>query len=384
MTLTQLLLALICILTAAKMGGALMQRLGQPAVLGELLGGLIVGASGFGWIDPHAEVVHGLAELGVLVLLFEVGLETKLQELAAAGTQAAMVALIGVLAPIGLGTGLSLAFGLPWLSALLVGAALSATSIGISARILSERGLLATVTGSIILGAAIIDDVVGVSLLGIMKRLAEAGTTDWLTVGRITAMSIGFIVLVMVVGRLFVPVLQRVVAMLRGRGVLLVTFVTFAFLLAYLAERFGSAALIGAFAAGLLLEETEERHQIETQIKPIADLLTPVFFVSVGAAVDLRLLNPFDPSAWPTLMFTVCLVAVAIVGKLLAGFGAWKGDANRLIIGVGMLARGEVGLIFAGVGATAGLLDPGHYAAVIATVGITTLLAPPWLARIAR
>jgi Kef-type K+ transport system membrane component KefB len=381
MTLPHLLLSLVFIYLAAKVGGELAQRARQPAVLGELLGGVVIGASGLRLIDPHAEVLHLLAELGVLVLLFEVGLETKLSDLRAAGLQAVAVALIGMIVPFILGFGLATAFGQPTLTSVLIGEALTATSIGIAARVLADQHALATAVGALILGAAVIDDVLGVSLLGIISHIAELGEVSPTAIALTIASSLGFVGVTLAVGRWFTRRLMWGVSFLRSRGVLLVTFTTFAFALAYLAEALGSATLLGAFAAGLMLEETERKHELETHIHPVSDLLAPIFFVTVGAGLDLSLLNPFDPNALPTLGFTLALIAVAVVGKLAAGLGAWRGEASRLAVGVGMLARGEVGLIFAGVGESAGFLTPSLYAALVATIAVTTLIAPPWLTR---
>jgi Kef-type K+ transport system membrane component KefB len=379
MSVSQLLLSLVVIYIAAKVGAEIAARMGQPPVLGELVGGIVIGTTGFKLIDPTVEIIHLLAELGVLILLFEVGLETKLSDLTKVGFQALTVAIIGIVAPILLGLGLGLAFGLAPIPSMLIGAALSATSIGISARVLSDQGALTSVAGCIILGAAVIDDIAGVSLLAVMTKVAELGTVSVTDIALVTASSIGFVVVTLLLGKHIANALLKLVSFLRSRGILLVSFLTFAFFLSYLAQTVGSAALIGAFAAGLLLEETEHQHTLETQLRPVADIFTPIFFVSVGASVNLFALSPFDPATRGMLVFTVLLIAVAIVSKLVAGLGANPREASRMVVGVGMLARGEVGLIFAGVGLTSGVLDAGLYAALVTAVMVTTLMAPPWL-----
>jgi Kef-type K+ transport system membrane component KefB len=379
MTLSTLLLSLVFIYVAAKAGAEIASRLGQPPVLGELVGGILIGTTGFKLIDPQAEIIHLLAEVGVLILLFEVGLETKLSDLTKVGLQALLVALLGIVAPILMGFGLGMAFGLGPVPSVFIGAALSATSIGISARVLSDQGALASVAGLIILGAAVIDDIVGVALLAVMTKVAELGTVSLADVALVTASSVGFVVVTLLLGKHLVTALKTLVGFLQSRGILLVSFMTFAFLLSYLAQSVGSAALIGAFAAGLLLEETDLRHSLETQLKPVADIFTPIFFVSVGASVDLFSLNPFNPETRGMLLFALLLTGVAVVSKLVAGLGANPKEANRMVVGVGMLARGEVGLIFAGVGMTAGVLGAGLYAALITAVMVTTLIAPIWL-----
>jgi Kef-type K+ transport system membrane component KefB len=379
MSLTQLLLSLVFIYIAAKVGAEIAARMGQPPVLGELVGGIVIGTTGFKLIDPSVEIIHLLSELGVLILLFEVGLETKLSDLTKVGVQALLVAIIGIVMPIVLGYGLGMLFGLAPIPSMLIGAALSATSIGISARVLSDQGALTSVAGCIILGAAVIDDIAGVSLLAVMTKVAELGTVSLTDIALVTGSSVGFVLVTLLLGKHIARGLLKLVSFLRSRGILLVSFLTFAFFLAYLAQTVGSAALIGAFAAGLLLEETEHQHTLETQLRPVADIFTPIFFVSVGASVNLFALSPFDPATRGMLLFTIVLIVVAIVSKLVAGFGANPKESSRMVVGVGMLARGEVGLIFAGVGLTSGVLDAGLYAALVTTVMVTTLLAPPWL-----
>ena len=379
MTVTQLLLSLVFIYLAAKIGAEIATRLGQPPVLGELVGGIVIGTTGFKLIDPQAEIIHLLAELGVLILLFEVGLETKLSDLTKVGKQALFVAVIGVIVPILMGYGLGQLFGLGMVPSLLIGAGLSATSIGISARVLSDQGALTSVAGCIILGAAVLDDISGVALLAVVSKIAEIGTVNVTDVAIATGASLGFVLVTLLLGKHIAHALLKLVSYLRSRGILLVSFLTFAFFLAYLAQIVGSAALIGAFAAGLLLEETEQQHTLETQLRPVADIFTPIFFVSVGASVNLFALSPFDPATRTMFGFAVLLTVVAVISKLVAGFGANPKEASRMVVGVGMLARGEVGLIFAGVGLTSGVLNPGLYAALVTAVMVTTLMAPPWL-----
>ncbi|MNK60369.1 High-affinity Na(+)/H(+) antiporter NhaS3 [compost metagenome] len=379
MTVTQLLLSLVFIYIAAKVGAEIATRLGQPPVLGELVGGIVIGTTGFKLIDPQAEIIHLLAELGVLILLFEVGLETKLSDLTKVGKQALFVAVIGVIVPILMGYGLGHLFGLGPVPSLLIGAGLSATSIGISARVLSDQGALTSVAGCIILGAAVLDDISGVALLAVVSKIAEIGTVNVTDVAIATGTSLGFVLVTLLLGKHIAHALLKLVSYLRSRGILLVSFLTFAFFLAYLAQIVGSAALIGAFAAGLLLEETEHQHTLETQLRPVADIFTPIFFVSVGASVNLFALSPFDPATRAMFGFAVLLTGIAVVSKLVAGFGANPKEASRMVVGVGMLARGEVGLIFAGVGLASGVLNPGLYAALVTAVMVTTLMAPPWL-----
>ena len=379
MTVTQLLLSLVFIYIAAKVGAEIATRLGQPPVLGELVGGIVIGTTGFKLIDPQANIIYLLSQLGVLVLLFEVGLQTKLSGLTAYGKQAISVAVIGVVAPILMGYGLGHFFGLDPIASLLIGAGLSATSLGITARVLSDQGALTSVAGYIMIGASVLDDISGVALLAIISKVAEVGAVTFSDVAVAAGASVGFVLVTLFLGKHIAFALLKLVSFLRSRGILLISVLTFAFFLAYLAQTVGSAALIGALAAGLLLGETEQKNQLEAQLRPVADIFTPIFFVSVGASVNLFALNPFDPASRQMFGFAVLLTLVAIVSKLMAGLGVHPREANRMVIGVGMLARGEVGLIFAGVGLTTGVLNAGLYAALVGTVMVTTLLAPPWL-----
>lgn len=373
-----LLGALVALLVATKLLGALAQRFGQPAVLGELVAGVLLGSSLLGVLDPANPVIHALSELGVLVLLFEIGLETDLRALVRVGGAATTVALVGVALPCALGYGASVALGLSPIAATVAAASLSATSIGISARVLSDLGQLETPEGQVVLGAAVLDDVVGLVILAVVGAAAAGAAVSVGMVARTTGVAVGFIAGALLLGRLLVPPMFRALARVQAPGTLVVLGLALAFAMAWLAEGAGSATIIGAFAAGLVLHDTPQRAEIEHATTTVGHLIVPVFFASVGASVDVRTLA--DPQ---TLAVGGALVAAGVVGKFAAGYAPVWFRGRKALIGVAMIPRGEVGLIFAQAGLASGALTPALFSAVALMVLATTFVAPPLLARIA-
>jgi len=372
-----LFLAFAAALVGAKLFGELAERLGQPAVLGELLAGVILGPSVIGLV-PLSDAVLELAEIGVVLLLFEVGLETDLGELARVGAPAIAVALAGMLLPFVGGYAITLALGYPTLTATFVGAALTATSIGITARVLSELQVLATREGQIILGAAVVDDVLGLIVLAIVSKVAGGGQVGAATIVKSAALAIGFVVAALVVGIPLGHRLMRVVERTKVRGVLGALSVAFALLVAWAAKAAESAPIVGAFAAGMALARTNRRHDIDHALKPVVDIFAPVFFVYVGAEVDVRMLNPAVADNRPALILGLLLTVIGFLGKFAAGFCAW-GKVRRAFIGAGMVPRGEVGLIFASVGLSTKALPEPVFVSVLVAVFLTTFVAPPLL-----
>jgi Kef-type K+ transport system membrane component KefB len=392
------LLSLAVILACAKAGGDLAVRAGQPSVLGELGAGLLLGNLDLlGWdglsVLGTEPFVQSLAELGVVLLLFEVGLESTVAQMAKVGPSAALVAVLGVIAPMGLGVAVG-AWLLPEASFyvhLFLGATLCATSVGITARVLQDLHQSDTPEARIILGAAVIDDVLGLVVLAAVSGLIEAanegvaatpGPVLWLA-----AKAVLFLGLAVGLGALLTPAFFRRAARLRGGGVLLGVSLAFCFLMAWLASAVGLAPIVGAFAAGLVLEgahyepfvEKGER-QLEELVHPIVSFLAPVFFVIMGFKVDLATFT--DPSV---LGLAAGLVLAAVLGKLVCGAGVLDRAARRLPVGIGMIPRGEVGLIFAnlGLGLHIGgepIVPPAVFSAVVIMVMLTTLVTPPALA----
>jgi Kef-type K+ transport system membrane component KefB len=372
------LLTLVLVLLAAKLCGELAERLGQTAVLGELAAGVVLGGSALGLVR-ESEILRFLAEVGVILLLFEIGLHSDLDELIEAGVQATAVAVVGVVAPFVLGYATGWAFGLPTLTAVFVGATLSATSVGITARVLADLGRLEEPSARIVLGAAVIDDVVGLVILALVSGLARTGRFSAGTLAWTLVTAVAFLGLALALGVRLAPWLFHWVTRMQVRGVLIVYAACFCLLLAAVSERLGLATIIGAFAAGLVLAKTDERAHIQALLRPTADLFVPVFFVLIGAKVQLGVFSPAQTGAGRLLGLTGFLLAAAVAGKLLAGAAVYRRGVPRLPVGVGMVPRGEVGLIFAGLGLSSGLGGPELYSALVAVVMLTTFIAPIWL-----
>lgn len=376
---THLLAVLVGLLVTAKLLGVLAQRIGQPAVVGELIAGVILGKSLFGLLDPSDPVIHSFAELGVLILLFEIGLHTDLKSLVKVGSEALTVALVGVALPFAFGYGAATMLGLSAIPAIVCGAALTATSIGISARTLTDLGQLNTPEGQIVLGAAVLDDIVGLVILSVVGTLVGGAA---LNVGAVTltaAIAIGFVLAAVVLGNILVPPVFRGIAKIEASGVLGVAGLAFAFLLALLASSAGSATIIGAFSAGLILHNTPQRNAIEKATTQLGHFFVPIFFASVGAAVELGTLLDLQ-----VMGVGLALIAVGVIGKFAAGYAPVWFKGRKSLIGIAMIPRGEVGLIFAQMGLTTGALTSDLYSAVAMMVLATTFITPPLLAWNAR
>lgn len=371
-----LLLGLALVWLASKVAGEAMERVGQTAVLGELLAGVAIGPSVLGLVH-ESEVLHALAELGVLILLFEVGLKSDLGELLRAGFQATLVATVGVVLPFAIGFAVMRCFGHPPLLAVFVGATLTATSVGITARILADLGRLDDSAGKVVLGAAVVDDILGLIILAVVTGVAETGAVSLPGVALLAAKAVAFLVAAIMVGIRLAPTIIGWINLMKARGTLIVYSVVFAVTMAALADLIGLATIIGAFAAGLVLATTERREHIEDRIKPVADLLVPVFFVTIGMKVHPAMLNPFAQNA--QLGLAMLLTAVAVASKLAAGLVVYQKGVRRWPVGVGMVPRGEVGLIFAGAGLAAAVVAEDLYSALVVVVMLTTFIAPPWL-----
>lgn len=374
MSVPDFLFLLIAILVSAKVLGELAERMGQPAVLGELLAGVILGSSLLGVVDPGVEVVHLLAEVGVVLLLFQIGLETNLGQLLQVGAASTAVAAVGVVLPFVAGFYVCEALGLAVLPSLVASAALTATSVGITARVLSDLGRLKEPESQIILGAAVIDDIIGLVILAVVAQIVAGSELTVGSVGITTLIAFGFVAAVVVVGRLVVPPVFNMLARIGREETLATMAVALAFVVCYLADLAGSALIIGAFAAGLTLSPTRHAKVIEHGIARLGMFFVPIFFVSVGAAVDVRTFA--DPRV---VIVGGALIAVAVVGKILAGYAPVWYKGRKLVIGVGMVPRGEVGLIFAQMGLTAGALTTGLFSAITMMVMVTTFMAPPLL-----
>ncbi len=392
------LLELVVILLAAKLGGDLFERFHQPAVLGELVIGMLIGNLHLIGIDVFTAfqdnmTLEILAELGVIILLFEVGLESTVKDMMKVGVTAFMVAVFGVVAPFFLGWGVGIWF-LPeadTLVHLFIGATLTATSVGITARVLKDIGKIQTKESKIILGAAVIDDILGLIILAVVSGVITAANQggdgiESLDILIIIAKAVLFIVGAVVLGAYVLPHFFNLAFKLKVKGVFLSICLFICFSLAYIAGLINLAPIVGAFAAGLILEDVHftkfrERgeHTIEELIEPIAVFLVPIFFVRMGMMVDLTSFAKIE-----ILGFAAAMTIAAIIGKQVCPLAIFDKSINKVAIGLGMIPRGEVGLIFAGIGATLVLdgqkvVDADTFSAVVIMVIITTLVTPPLL-----
>lgn len=395
------ILYLLIILVFAKVFGRLAEKIGQPSVLGELLAGVVLSASVLALI-PSTEgmvgydVFHLLAEIGVVLLLFEIGLETRLIDLIKVGPVSALVAIVGVVLPFVLGyfcviyfqkfAILNLEASMVGLVAIVMGATLTATSVGITARVLADLDQLQTKEARIVLTAAIIDDVIGLIILGVVSGIASSfqsgGGTEQLTLSSIsfiTAKAFGFLAVSILLGRIIAPRIFGFFARIDKSNLVWIMATAFCFVYAYCSNLFSLAPIVGAFAAGLVLRETDQFKTIEEGVKPVSHFFTPIFFVMVGAAVDVSVFNPFVSENIMVISIALILFVVAVIGKYASGYVVYEKDVRKSIIGVGMIPRGEVGLIFAKIGLAYGVFKIDLFSAVTAMVILTTFIVPPLL-----
>ena len=368
------LVDLLLVLLLAKVASEVAERLSLPGVVGEILAGVIAGPSLLGWVHD-SEVILFLGEVGVILLLLEVGLEMDLGELGAVGKAALSVAVAGVVLPFVGGAGAGLALGMTGTEAIFVGAALTATSVGITARVFGDLRALTSVEARTVLGAAVADDVLGLIILTVVVRLVEVGSINALAVGELIVVAVGFLAVATLVGlRVVPPAIDRVQRWTRAPGTLVALVVAFTLGMAHLASLAKLAPIIGAFVAGICLTRSPARHRIASDLGPLSHVLVPVFFFRIGMEADLA--EFADPGV---LGLAAVLMVVAVLGKLAASLVMGKAPGDRLLIGLGMLPRGEVGLIFATIGLQQGVFGNDVYASMLLVVLGTTLLAPPLL-----
>ncbi len=371
---------LLIIIIVARLAAELAERIKIPAVLGEIIAGIIIGPSALGLIDPIknldvANMVLLLGEIGVILLLFQVGLEMDLGEMAKVGKPALLVALIGVLVPFAAGFGVASAFGESGKISLFIGAALTATSVGITARVLGDLRALALRESRIVLGAAVADDVLGLIILTVVVKVVTEGSISASVVFETIGLALGFLV---ITGLLAIYVIPKAFTRIDrvAKSSTTIVAVSFALMLAFslLANQAKLAFIIGAFMAGLAVGRSQQHERIAEGLNPLGHIFIPVFFASIGINADLDAM--FQPSV---LALATVLTVVAIIGKLVAGFGIGRSPGDKLLIGIGMIPRGEVGLIFASIGLSKGILDDELYGALLLMVLVTTLITPPLL-----
>ncbi|QEY32453.1 cation:proton antiporter [Synechococcus sp. RSCCF101] len=403
-------LRFLLIFLAARTLAEVLVRFQLPTILGELLAGVIIGVSGFHLLVPPESqvainesfvqlissladvpapeiqqlynedflILEGVANLGLYALLFLTGLESELDELVAVGAQAFTVAVAGVVLPFALGTiGLMVLFQVDLIPAVFAGASMTATSIGITASVFGELGYLKTREGQIVIGAAVLDDILGIVILAIVVALGAGGSLEIGPILKLVAAAVVFVVAAIALSRSAAPAFDWVIDRLKAPGeVIVASFMVLAVVM-FAATAIGLEAALGAFAAGLILSSSKHTHAIQRAVIPIVSLFATIFFVLVGAGMDLSVVNPADPANRAGLVMAGFMFVVAIIGKVAAGWSFLSDKpTNRLVVGLGMMPRGEVGLIFLGLGTASGLLTPSLEAAILLMVVGTTFLAP--------
>ena len=375
--LTQILLQLFAILLAAKLGNELFRRLGQPTVVGEILGGVVAGPAVLGVYEVNAET-QLFAEIGVVLLLFQVGVETRLHELLRVGGTALAVGVLGVLLPFAAGFAAAELAGGDLSLAIFLAAALTATSVGITSNALRDLGALRTVSGRIILGAAVIDDVLAIMILSVASGIA-AGRFDPVSVAGLLVVAVLFVGVVAIGGTQILRRRRSLLTEPEFADTPLLPGMIVMLGLAALAALIGLAAIIGAFLAGMVAGESSERDALEAEVAPVAAFFTPFFFGFIGAQVDLAGLVNLEAAL---LLGGITLLAVAskFIGALLGALH--EGWSRAVLVGWGMVPRGEVGIVVAGLGLSAGAIDSEIYSVVVGMAIITTLIVPPFLPKL--
>jgi Kef-type K+ transport system membrane component KefB len=400
----------LVIFIAARAIAEVMVRLQLPTILGELVAGVLIGISGLHLIVPPetqaqisgavlallgslaeiqpnevAEVynetfpsLQAVSQIGLFALLFLTGLESELDELVAVGVQATTVAVAGVVLPFALGTaGLYYLFHVPLIPSVFAGAAMTATSIGITASVFGELKWLKRKEGQIVIGAAVLDDILGIVILAVVVAIVGGGSFSLGPVIKLGLAAVAFVAVALVLSRKAAPAFDWVVDQLKAPGDVAVASFVVLTLCCFAAQAIGLEAALGAFAAGLILSASKHTHDIDAAVKPLVALFATVFFVLIGTGMDLSVLNPLDPANREGLIVAAFLLVVAMLGKVAAGWSYLSSEpTNRLVVGLGMMPRGEVGLIFLGLGSQAGILSPALEAAILLMVIGTTFLAP--------
>lgn len=372
---TAILLDLFIMLAAAKLMAEMFERLKQPAVVGEILAGVLIGPSLLGWVTP-SDTISILAEFGVIFLLFNVGLETKPQSIFVVGRRAMIVAVLGVVLPFVAGYFIAIAWGGSFVESMFIGAALVATSVGITARVLGSMGLLDTSTARIILGAAVIDDILGLIILSLVSAVGQ-GSVSYVGLAKTAVAAVLFTVFVALVGSRVINGLAPFIQRLRLGKPFFTLGLILCLGLSVASAYVGVAAIIGAFLAGMALAEaTEENHKMHRLTSGVTEFLVPFFLVNIGMQLNLSVFR--DTSV---IVFALVLTAIAVVTKFVGcGIGAWGMPRREMAqVGIGMVPRGEVGIVVAQIGLGLGVIGQTFFAAVLFMAVATTLIAPPFI-----
>lgn len=384
-----LLLQIALILISARVFAEIATRLNFPSIIGELVAGIILGPTVFGLIEP-SDAIKLLAEIGIILLLFEVGLETDLERLARAGPRAVTVAIFSFVIPFILGFGLCYyLFDLSILVSLFVGGTLTATSIGVTVRILADLGRQRSHEGQVVLGAAVVDDVLGVFLLAVLYEFSVSGTVSLYNAGKIIFFVTLFFILAPIAAKFISRLIKRYHHVSEIPGIIPITLISLVLSFAALAHLMGAPELLGGFAAGIALSrrfflpfgvamktDPDFTEKVHMEIRPIIQLFTPIFFVMVGLSLDLSAIDWSSGFIW---MFSISIAVVAIAGKLAGAFFVREPNHSRIAIGMAMVPRGEIGLIFAELGRVSGIFSNAIYAGMIIVIAYTTLFSPFWI-----
>ncbi|MDT8281363.1 MAG: cation:proton antiporter [Gammaproteobacteria bacterium] len=379
-------LHLLIILLAARLFAELAVRLKSPAVIGELFAGIVIGPSILGWVEP-VEALKLMAEIGIILLLFEVGLGTDVKRLIHTGVKSSIIAVLGFVTPLVLGFAVAFwLFKLSFLVSLFVGGTLTATSIGITVRVLTDLKLHHSREGNIVLGAAVLDDVMGVVLLALLYEFSIGGGINWINATRVLIFISAFFVLAPISAKLMSVVIKRFHDSSEIPGLIPTTIVSLVLFFAWLAHAVGAPELLGGFAAGLALSrrfflplgvtlraDEDFAQSIEQQMQPVISLFTPIFFVVVGLSINLGEIDWSSSYVW---LFSFTLLVVAIVSKLIGVFTISESWASRVMIGMSMVPRGEVGIIFAELGRISGIFNNEIHAGIIIVIVLTTIIPP--------
>lgn len=387
MEVSEFFLKLLIILLAAKLFAEVFAYLRLPSVLGEVIAGIIVGPSLLSIIVPDA-TLYLLAEIGILLLLFEVGLETDVGQMVKVGVQSFLVAVTGIAVPGLLGYWISSFFlGLPFVVSLFVGGTLVATSIGITVRVLVDLKKHQTKTAKVVLGAAVLDDIVGVVILAILYDFAVKGEINLFNAVKVLGFITTFLIIAPVLAKLLMPVISRLSSASRTKGMIPTLIISLILSMALMSHQIGAPEILGSFAAGVALARRfflpfgsamdhyshELAEKIEKNMKPIINLFVPIFFVVVGASINLKVIDFMSATFWD---MAGLLTLGAIISKMTSGAWVAGNFRTKLSTGIAMVPRGEVGLIFAEVGKKSGIFDDMIYAVIVFVVALTTLFAP--------
>lgn len=384
-----LLLQIAAILIVARLFAEIAARFNTPRVIGELFAGILLGPSLLGWIEP-SDPIKLLAEIGIILLLFEIGLETDLGRMIRSGPRALVLALVGFIAPFILGAGLCYyTFNLPILVSLFVGGTLTATSIGVTVRVLADLGRESSSEGQIVLGAAVVDDILGVILLAVLYEFSVSGAVSLVNAGWIVIYVSIFFILAPIAAKLLSYAIHHFHQLSEEPGFIPIALVALVLAFAALAHYVGAPELLGGFAAGIALSRRfflplgltlqlspGFNRRMHERMKPIIQLFTPIFFVMVGLSLDLSAVDWSSPFIW---VFSIVVTVVAIVGKLAGGLMVPENHYTRVAMGMAMVPRGEVGLIFAELGRISGIFSNEIYTGMVIVVAYTTLLSPFWI-----